>query len=716
MVISPIGTNQRVIVICVKYSDVPATRLATAADWVAILNRDVNQFYRQATFNQTDFLFELPTGGPADGWFTIGPSSDYNYYTTGQLAIDTVDPFVNFNRYNRVLIITNWAGFGGQGAGFNWWKVADGVEQTFVEDGRNVGRRQMSLGIINEWADDVASSFDDGAAVIGHEIGHQLDLPTHYFDVRFNPGMTREVLTPWDIMGFSPTLNHFIGWAKAHRGWIPASRILTLGPPTGTDIDSIYTLAAQEVLLPTTGRQLIKIPFASTGPFQGYVVEFRRQSNGDERLPASGVLISLINEAPGALPNCIVLDNPAFPGDSNRAPLRVGDSFTDPTRDITITFVRQRLNTAWVRIRYPLPPSAKPDPMIIPWGAPPYETPDIWIDSERNGWGTYRYNDGAGNPIGNGDPVWVSRPDVARDNRVYVRIRNLGTRVATNVRVEVFVNDPPGLGDRGANWAFLGTILFPTIPAGDSRQDFVLWRTQTAAHTCLKARIVHDPAETNALNNEAQENVTHFETTEGSPWKPISVKMEVSNPHKEEKTPVHIHVRDIPPGWAIGIEPRDLVLEANGRATVQVTVYPAGAPGEEDKNQYRDKYRPGFIGKPKVEALVPFGDTFIPIGGVDVWTHLVKPSKLTVDWKWYRDKQGIIVSGLLEPAATEAPIVVEVINPKNRFTGLTRTNPKGQFELYIGNLEKGTYELQASFAGDDILASAESVPVKMRLR
>ena len=76
--------------------------------------------------------------------------------------------------------------------------------------------------------------------------------------------------------------------------------------------------------------------------------------------------------------------------------------------------------------------------MITPWGAPPYSTPDIWLDSERNGWDVYRYTDGAGNPTGQGDDAWVNH-----DNRVYVRVHNLGPGLATDVRVQVYINSPP---------------------------------------------------------------------------------------------------------------------------------------------------------------------------------------------------------------------------------------------------------------------------------
>lgn len=295
-----------------------------------------------------------------------------------------------------------------------------------------------------------------------------------------------------------------------------------------------------------------------------------------------------------------------------------------------------------MRVQYRLPPSSKPDPAITPWGAPPWESPDIWIDSEKNGWATYRYTDGSGNPVGNGDDAWINHA-----NRVYVRIHNLGPGVATNVRVQVFSNDPPGLGDAGPNWVYLGTIIFPTIAGGGATaQDFVLWTPTVAAHTCIKAVIENTAGELSTANNIAQENVTAFDTSSGSPFRPIYLKATVNNPFPKSKASVYFNVRDVPLGWAVSVEPRSVELQPGGRDSVLFTVYPAGIPPRDGSDDYlqhglrnccvpkdmpydREKYRPGFIGKPKLEALLPYADTYIPIGGIEVWTHLVKPTRLT---------------------------------------------------------------------------------------
>jgi len=89
------------------------------------------------------------------------------------------------------------------------------------------------------------------------------------------------------------------------------------------------------------------------------------------------------------------------------------------------------------------------DLRIAPWGAPPYESPDIWIENgDKSG------AELSAVPLeGNGDDTrWSDSYDPADNdgnplNWVRVLVTNGGTVDATDVEVLVRVNTPGGLGD-----------------------------------------------------------------------------------------------------------------------------------------------------------------------------------------------------------------------------------------------------------------------------
>lgn len=697
------GRDQRVLVICVKFSDLPTTRLATGADWVALLNAQVRPFYERATYGVMTPLFEAPSGGPSDGWFPLGyPLADSNYVKTGQAAIDAVDPLVDFSNYNGVVVIHNYHEFDGQTRSYEWWRVTRGGEASRRDlDGGWTRIRQLGLTLTAEWRARYAGEpYDPAAAVVAHELGHQIGMRTHYGNFSWSPGLVRETITPWDVMGESPGQAHFLGWAKLVHGYLDSARVTTIGPPTNGDIELSVSLKPLE--RPTSaGVQLLKLPFHAGEPFAGYVIENRQPVTSDERVPETGVLLTRVNEHPdiphGA--SAMVVVHGAT-GDLTRAALQVGETFSDPGRGIELSVVSAAAEDRRVRVRYAQPPAGSVELSITPWKAPPYWTSDIWVDSEKNGFGTYRYTDAAGNPVGQGDDPWVNHV-----NRIWVRIHNRGMLPATDVRVDVSISQPPGMGDAGGDWRSIGTISFPTVPAGSDVKQFVPWSPGVAAHTCIRAVIEGMPGEAAADNNVAQSNVLTFDTTTGSPWKAVAGTVQVYNPSQEEETTVVMGLQDVPSGWAFELEPPQITLPPGGKGTVRLTLHPSGPP---DEAKGSGGYEPGFIGKPKLEALVPQGDTWVPIGGVEMWAHLAEETALVAEGTAYPQDGGVLVRGQLRPAPGGANVAVELRLDDQRILQHAVVDAAGDFRAWFVLPDADGFSFQASYAGDVYYAAAET--------
>jgi M6 family metalloprotease-like protein len=727
---SAVGLNQRVLVLCGKLNDVSATR-KTAAQWVTTLTDEVNPFYLMATYGKTSFTFETVggAGAPADGWFTLPWTGATWPGTTAAVreAIRLADPYVNMARYNRVFLIVNSDGFGGQCTGYQWMPVNEGRETIQRIDGTDYNVRLMSTAAANEWQPHsywAAGTRDEAASVIAHELGHELEIPIHYSDIRWSPNSSRDSVSPWDVMGLSPTFNNITCWAKEQREWLSAADITPVGPPTTAALDRTLTL---QPIHATSGRRGIKVPFSSSSPFNGYYLEYRKNVDlATTReywgsILNEGVLVSLVNERPEVEfgNKSIVMYNPAHDGDLYQATLRPGESFTDAARNITITCVSIG-GTASVRVQYGLPPTDF-DPAITPWNAPPYETADIWVDSEQNGWGNYRYTDPAtGRPIGNGDPAWVRHmPDDSwKVNRVYVRVRNYGLDTASNVQVNVYVNDPPGLGDRGANWALLGTINIPTLAGGANSTNYVNWAPQVDRHTCLRAVIVPYAGERTGANNVAQENVSNFETTASSPYKPMTLKMRVQNPTYVDM-PVELQISGIPKFWKWEITPATgFSLPSQTDKEVTLTVYPPNPA-------VRPEYAQGQIFRIGITSLMLHGDAFYPVGGVEMWTHLVYKAAIELTSVTSPAPNTILVKGKLYslqptvgPLDNRRVAVLVVRDDKQKASQYVKTpltNADGNFVAKFENLPTGNYTVEGSWAGDMKFQSGETAGILIGL-
>ena len=706
----PLGRDQRVLVIGVKLADVPFTRFTFVDDWIAYLNDQVNHFYERATYGRTTFKFERVDGGPSDGWFEIEDSiATFNIDRSGQAAIDAVEPYVNFGFYNRVVIITNNPTLSGQARSGAWWRVYEGVESMSKENGSWVPRRQFDLAVINEGTGPLGHppKYDDAIVVAIHEVGHMLDVPIHYGDIRWSPGLLRDTVSPWDVMGKSPPHAHFLGWAKLERGFLDRARVTTIGPPTGSDIDQTVTLHPLERPV-EEGAMLLLVPFSARDPFTGFAIENRQWVDGDERVPREGVLLSVVDAHPEIVfgtANLVLAagSGATGPDDLAHAAMKVGDTYTDPARGIEISVLSQAGRSYNVRVRYPRPPADQVDLAITP-SRPPRWTSDIWIDNDMNGWDVYRYTDAEGNPVGQGDDAWAGRI-----NRVWVQIRNYSRRSASNVRVQVFANQPSVIG-HPAHWNLIGTIVFPTVPRyGLPVKGYCTWLPVTSRPACLRAVIQTVPGEATTSNNAAQLNIARFESFFKKQWGSITVTAKAFNPSKTTSMGIVSQLQNIPHGWGIELGSPELVLPPGGSGDVKVIVHPSGAP--EGPPVAKGSNEPGFIGKIQLDAVAPHGDAWVPIGyGVELWTHLVDTTRLRLQGRF--GGKGVEVEGRLEPAPEGARVAVELRRGDERFVRYADVGD-GAFHVDFALPDAEDFVAQAFYAGDLLHAAAQSPVLKL---
>jgi len=272
----------------------------------------------------------------------------------------------------------------------------------------------------------------------------------------------------------------------------------------------------------------------------------------------------------------------------------------------------------------------------------------------------------------------------------------------------------------------------------------------------------------------------------------VHLESTVYNPFDAD-LPIRIHVNDVPYGWAIVTDPPQFVIPPRGKHPVHVTVYPSGLPAHEidgspsspqsrdcppnvkwDPKQLRESLQIGFIGKPKVEAQMPFYDTYIPIGGIDVWTQLVRETQLTcrvAGTKQVIDRnlerairdalqppqpsappkarlQGqerpsgldptkvhtlfplvqrpqpdpvvprgrVTIEGQLKPAISGAVIAIEVTRNGKRRVQFVKTDANGTYRFTTSGDAAGRTVVQASFAGDREHGESESGFCAFRMR
>lgn len=469
-------------------------------------------------------------------------------------------------------------------------------------------------------------SYDNNAARFNHGLSHQLNL----LDLYAHPGVVfpRAYVDEWDNMAGLFTNVHPLVWSKERATWVTssASQIQYVPRPAAgtTSGPNTFQLFNQESS--TTNRKGIAIGLTQ-GAFNlaaedvFYFVEARDKtfSSLESGLPSSGVLIYFVNERiPQGQGPVIMLDkNPGTPTLSDAA-FGVGDSRTIPGTGITIEVLAGTGGAPFdIRLTYTPPVDdynvsiTKGDTIDGEFFA--WFSPDIWVDSPKNGLGN----------LSSGPPPndQIENPVIGEPNRIYARINNAGPGTAFDFDVRFRVSEPHHTVGGESDFDQLVAIKHITSLAPGTNIIFADWTPTNDGdpHSCVYVDLINlVGTDTNQFDNGAQENLQEVTSVTGSPFHPVSYPFELTNPYTQPAL-FYFRAAGVPSDWSVVITPKKAMLNPGER--VQVTAVITPPPDAQVCTSRRIEFT----------SWTPRGDTIIPVGGAVANILLRKPTLLTID-------------------------------------------------------------------------------------
>ncbi|MEW2389685.1 M6 family metalloprotease domain-containing protein [Streptomyces venezuelae] len=253
-------------------------------------------------------------------------------------AVAAADPHVDFSRYDIVYFV---ADPDAPGVDSDATKVVN-FDRPVRADGTDIRR------IVT-----VFERHPPDRNVLAHETGHVFDLPDLYHRPTDGKGDWDTHVGDWDVMGsqfgLAPDL---FGWHKWKLGWLEPRQVRCVG--AGTERLTLEPLAAPLAPGALGGTRLAVV---RTGRDTVLALEARGAVGNDRATCTEGVLVYEVrNEtASGGGPVEVVDAHPETEscwGDSvypqlADAPVRAGESFTVPDRDVRVEVAGRTASGAW---------------------------------------------------------------------------------------------------------------------------------------------------------------------------------------------------------------------------------------------------------------------------------------------------------------------------------------------------------------------------------
>ena len=334
--------NYRLIVILVEFSDY---KHKTSRDTINnLIFTKMNKYWREVSYNQLNVIDDTV------GWINIG--HDEAYYgkdtdpkTPGsdqkgrELIADSCSQATNvdFNKYQDIMVI--FAGHGQDSDPKNTnliWAHAyiSGLDVT-------CGTKSFNNGA---WDSELVEESGLDLGTIAHEFGHTIGLPDLYNTASDAPDYWKtgiDYVGLWSLMaagnwaGYSESLGSnptgLESWSRIKLGWLSALTIPL------TEDGFVQTLNELE---DASGPRALKL---STSDNSYYLIENRARTGIDTYLPASGVLITGIDESKESGEGIVkVIPCNAKATSIEHAVCNVNDSWTDSSSNIYMKVLKKQ--------------------------------------------------------------------------------------------------------------------------------------------------------------------------------------------------------------------------------------------------------------------------------------------------------------------------------------------------------------------------------------
>lgn len=541
-----------------------------------------------------------------------------------------------------------------------------------------------------------------------HGLGHQFGL----VDLYAHPPVVfpQPHVDTWDHMAY-PFLNTgFMAWSKERATWISAhGSSVQYVPRPASGVVFNQTIGLNFVSSTGANRKAIAFGLTEGAAAIGnenafYFVEARSNAAGsvDSVLPESGVLLYHVNESvPQGQGPLRVIDDELGTATLDDGALEVGDTKTTST-GLTVT-VQNGTGGADRDIQVSYDPPDTDNDVRMATGDPAWMSPDIWVDSQKDGFDTDRGR----TPGDRGDQAVEGEV-----NRLYVRVHNPGPGAAFDFTIFVRISEPHHTVGGVADFnRFVGQLFVPQLAAGADYVGYIEWTPDEDGnpHSCVEVEIPNVFNDVNPNNNRAQRNLQEVTSSTSSPYDQVTYPFRLTNGEDHPQL-YYFRVEDLPSGWTSTLAPRSALLVPGQLVDGSLTVKPPdNAPVCTEQ-------------RIKVTSWKTVGDTMVAVGGSTLQVDLRKRTLLTANTGLRSCARTdpvinaatvaaaavaqkcaqVTVQGCTNPPRPNQQIVVRYEHPAGYPVYHTvTTDAAGCYSDFLVVTEGGPWEVSAEYPGDD---------------